>query len=191
MKVLIKELHSGDKCYEYSEKVERHIARMVSNTLNAKISNETSGFAPEYDFCLNSKRIELKLTSRSNPCIEFSRADGRPSGLLLSESDYYLILSPGGSNGKFVGKLRMFKTVDLKEKMLKEISLDKNIRVYPADSSGPGSAGFILNPKEINDIWVGDCELILDDKKVMGFDLSTFKPSFGHFISEARRAIKC
>lgn len=189
MKVIIKDLYTGKDCYKYSEQVEESIANIIAYNLHVTSYNQTVGYDPRYDFMLNDKRIELKITSKTTPHIEFARGDGRVSGLLLSEADYYIILSPGGSKCKYVGKLRMYKTSDLKKLMVESL-YSQNIITYPKSNNSPGSMCYELNPKcGIFDYWLGDCDLIQDNRKVIGYELSSFTPSYGKFINNAITAL--
>lgn len=177
MKVLISKLYRD---YDYSNEAEEFLGKLIGNKFGLGYCNPTKGYNPEYDFMLGNKKIEVKFTSNCYPTIEFARADLRPSGLLLSQADYYLTISPGGSKGKFVGKIRLYKRVDLLEKFIQTINspLTSNFKSYAPSDNSPGSICFELNPQNINDIWIGDCDLIFsstDTKKVIGFDLGTVK----------------
>jgi hypothetical protein len=186
-KCIIKNLNSGKDFYKYSEQIETEIANLIGKATNTLPTNITEGFNPKYDFKLNNKKIELKITSQSQPSIEFARGNGKVSGLLLSEADYYIILSPGGSKGKFVGKFRMYSTDDLKAQMIVHL-LNNSIHTYPITPNSPGSMCYKLSPKtaDIDDYWLGDCDLIIENGSVVGFDLSTYQPSYYNFINKAK-----
>ena len=189
MDILIENLYKGANCFKYSENVEEEIMLKLCDILDIEKGEITEGYNPKYDFILGNKKIELKITSKCNPNIEFARGNGDASGLLLTESDYYLILSPGGSRGEFVGKLRLFKTVDLKTEMINAIG-NKDITIYEKSKLGPGSICFTLYPKNINDYWIGDCGLIKTDGKVTGFNLGSFEPAYPNFINKIKNILE-
>jgi hypothetical protein len=188
MKIIIKELY-GANGFDYSKQCEQCLGDILKNIYNITCEGYTEGYNPEYDFLANGKKIEVKFTSKTYPHIEFARYNKQPSGLLLSKSDYYLTVSPGGSNGKFVGKIRLYKINNLKkyliESLLSQIEGYKTegldigkLHIYNPSHNSPGSICFIMEPKKIEDMWLGDCELIMSDKNIIGFDMDTFSKSY-------------
>lgn len=183
MKIIINNLW-GDNGFQYSKEVEKYLGEKISNMYNMVYDDLTEGYNPYYDFKLNDSFIETKITSKVKPHIEFARYDKRPSGLLLTRSDYHLIISPGGSKGEFVGKVRLYKTNELKKHLI-EILLaqgEQKLEIYKPSNNSPGAVCFELEPKTIDDIWLGDCNLIFDGSKVSGFDMSSFRPSKRNLI---------
>jgi len=176
MKILIKELY-GDKGFEYSKQCEQCLGDILKNSYGIICEGYTEGYNPDYDFIADGSKIEVKFTSKVHPNIEFARYNKNPSGLLLSKSDYYLVVSPGGSKGKFVGKIRLYETNDLKAYLVDCLMNQDDLVKYEPSGNSPGSICFKLEPKKIEDIWLGDCDLIIDEGKVAGFDLDTFKKS--------------
>lgn len=174
MRVLIEKLYTD---YDYSNEAEEFIGKAIGDKFGLGYCNPTKGYNPAYDFMFGNKKIEVKFTSNCFPKIEFARGDNRPSGLLLSQADYYLMISPGGSRGKFLGKIRLYKREDLLKKFIEAVSnpLRAEFKYYPSSPNSPGSICFTILPQETNDIWIGDCNLITEGKKVAGFDLGTIK----------------
>ena len=175
MNVIIKNIKKKKNFYKYSESVETYISQMLSKQTNLPIQPVTTGFSPRYDFILGDKKIEVKITSKCKPEIEFCRYDARPSGLMTTHSDYYLIISPGGSKGKFVGKIRLIETDQLKLIMLDKIFHNEYTRYMPKFNS-PGAMVYQLDPKQTDDIWLGDCDLLFENRQIVGFDLESYKP---------------
>lgn len=177
MQIIINDLFNGPNKFTYSNQVEEYLGELLSKHLRALYKPQEKGYNPKFDFMLNKKKVELKITGSCNPNIEFANGELEPSGLLLTESDYYVVLSPGGSKGRFVGKFRIFDTKDLKKLMLFNL-LEKTVKVYEKNANGPGSVTFAIDPKYVrSEKWLGDCELIFKDEEIIGFDMDTFTPA--------------
>jgi len=174
MKILLDLLYSNGDHFEYSNEVEKVVGKLIGRYLEAFMQDPTEGYSPEYDFKLNGTKIELKITSKFRPEIEFATADYNISGIQLTRSKYYLIISPGRSKGILVGKLRLYDVNDLKEKVAIGITEGNIIRSKASDDS-PGSLRIQISPKNINHHWLGDCDIILENDKIVGYDISTFK----------------
>jgi len=92
---------------------EQEIMNLVCNFYKLQPGTVTQGKFSGYDFTIEGKTFELKISSRSttNSVMEVCRADGRPSGLSASTADYYLFLNNAGN----IGKLRLIRTSELKK----------------------------------------------------------------------------
>ena len=127
----------------------------------------TGNFAP-YDFSINDKTFELKISSKgtSNGVIELSKADGRPGGLSATEADYHIFLNPAGGN---IAKLRIIPTYEL----IAYYNTNTGTS-FKTDTVGDkiGSVLAPLNFRNFNDLMVGECSC---DFKSKTFNTHTFK----------------
>jgi len=88
------------------------IMSSICSLFELRPTEVTKGFYPGYDFVIENTKIELKTSSKGlDGLIEIARADGRASGLSVTEADVYAFLNPAG-NGK--AKLRLIHTFELK-----------------------------------------------------------------------------
>jgi len=127
----------------------------------------TKGYFSDYDFIINNKTFELKISSKSttNSVIEVCRADGRPSGLSATKADFHLFLNNAGN----IGKLRIIRTSELK-KHYKNWKNDLLETKTIGDKIGSRLAP--LNFKEFNDIMILEMNYNMGLKQ---FDTNTAK----------------
>ena len=147
--------------YKYSELAEQAAADLVFGPC----CQITEGFNNKYDFVTPSgKKIEVKFTNNSKIFIEEEYYDGTPSGLSVTEADYYLIFCTGIWKGKKIGKAKLIPVTDLLS-----IAPSCKRKSYPASTKSPGARGFILD-RELgqNDKWIGNI------RYNNGFDLSSW-----------------
>lgn len=108
----------------------------------------SQGCDSSYDFRIKDKTFELKIMSTPFYNIEVSRANGDPSGLSSSHTDYYAIVNPGWLFGQEVMKLRIVKTADLKEAVTKSTK----VKVYnPNEHNSLGSICHQIDPRMPHD----------------------------------------
>jgi hypothetical protein len=141
----------------------------------------TIGFNPKYDFSINNTKVELKFTRNAFDVtkIEVARADKRPSGLSLTQSDVYALFSKD-RNG--TAKLRLIKTADLYAYYLTRKTL--SLSITPASSDCTGRIELPLNMSNVNNLGVGIC-----DYEDGLFYLDTFKPD-EYAVSNIKKYIK-
>jgi len=155
----------GQTGFDLTEAAERRITEMVFGNV---IDHVSGGRSPEYDVQLkNGKKIEVKFTNSNKIFIETSRYDGTPSGLSLTEADYYLIVHTGFFNRK-IGKVKLIPTVRLKALDVAEICETKAYK--PWKEGSPGSRGFVID-RELGkaDGWQGNISF---NEIADAFDLS-------------------
>jgi len=128
----------------------------------------SSGNFPGWDFKINGKKIELKISSKgtSNSVIELGRADGRASGLSASDADYYMFLNAAGQN---LGKLRIIPAYELNMYYSKDHG-----NTFETKTIGDkiGSILAPLNFRTFNDLMIAECDY---NHTKQEFDTSTFK----------------
>lgn len=190
-KIIIKDLYedsenNNNNYFEYSSKVEYELCRLVFGEEN--IDNVSEGNSPEWDVRLkNGTTIEVKVQSSKNCFFETEQADAfgdywKDSGLNKSTADYWLMINPGSSWRKdqwaHFGKLRLFKTVELKE----------TVPVKGEPITYEYTKGISICAKQLNDLWIADLPILRDEhNKVIGYDLSNFK--FSRFCKPALNKI--
>ena len=103
------------------------------------------GNVPGFDMLLGNTLCELKITSNrsSRVHIEYSRYDGSPSGLALSDAEYYVIFSVGYDN---VCNVRFVETKGLKEVM--------NLLINNPDPSRMSAFKPVKNDKGSRSFWI-------------------------------------
>jgi len=141
--IIIKQLFEGTHWKEYNDHAEKLIQGVVSRFFNLDVGLRTVGYSPEYDYRLGGRKIEQKISAHRGLELEYAREDGRPSGLSLTESDYYLTLSPSGSKHNEgwvdVGKIRIFKTSDLFRILGTDPDSSPYKKVYKKKDGSPGA----------------------------------------------------
>ena len=182
--------------YEYSEAAETVIANAVEKPFNLIAENLTRGFDSRHDFEFRSpvsektRTTELKITSKDDLNIEYAYEDGSPSGISVSTAAIYLTLSGGwtgtGPWAKHVGRLRMYKTYELKEIVDWLKTKPKFCRNYAGNGEGRGSQCVVLTKellKDLNseglqslDIGLMDIGLVKKDKRIVGYDMNDLNP---------------
>lgn len=160
---------------EYSAHSERVVSEYLQRHLGIQFVSMTEGYAPEYDVLMSDGKYEIKITQNEYISVEFARADGSPSGISVSESDFYLIVHKGYGtwiDGKMraVGKVRRIPTQTLKKVALSVAEHDESrILVHEASVHGPGSMCVRLQASKlandfkscgVKDGWIGD--ILLD-----------------------------
>lgn len=148
--------------FDYSKWAEQIVCEWLSRKKQMVIESITQGKDARYDVMMSGKKIEVKFQSGRYLSIEYAYADGTPSGISLSEADYYLMINQGSSSredGSWAktGKIRLIPTHLLRDAIKKKI--DSGIyHEWPAGKTGPGSRCVHLDPKTDlpRDGWVGD-----------------------------------
>jgi hypothetical protein len=203
-KIIVENLWHKDKDFrwKYVDYAEGIVQNTMAEMFNIGVGGRTEGYAPEYDYYLGGKKIEQKISKNEGLELEFARYDGTPSGLSLTESDYYITVSPAsslhGSEWVKVGKVRMYKTSDL-FRILGPAPEDSPFRkVYePHPDRGPGSQVLSFSEKDLKtltgslgvkknpriNIACLEVGLLKDKGKVVGFDFN-FPEYCGNRVEE-------
>lgn len=148
MIVDVKSMYLGESKFEYSDKVNEAIIKLLPPIYVQKDSvlDVKKGFNPWCDVAVitpnkPTSTYEVKTTNKENGYIqvELSRADGKPSGLSMTKADYYVFLHKTFSRTKQIGKLRILKTDTLKKIVDFYIHKRTALIVRQPDENGPGS----------------------------------------------------
>jgi len=165
---------SGGSNFSYNDKAEDAITNAVCYFYDLQSNGGTIGLDPTYDKLINNTKVEIKISSSKGFYLEIAKGNGDPSGLTLSEADIYMTVNPGKAGGQDYMKVRVYN------KMLLERWADHmlenhpdELKVFPADSMGPGSQGFILKYQAVEDLYI------------LGFDFH--KDTNGHIIFDTRK----
>lgn len=153
--------------WDYVNDIEKIFAIILSNLTDTDIQGYSEGFCPEYDYIVNNKQIEQKMSIFEDIWVEYSRYDGTVSGLSETTSDYYMCIS-GDRSG--IGVVRMFRTSDIKSFK----STQPPSKVYPPDAKGPGRRMFLLDPFAIDHVVLGTLRY---DTIAKVFNVSLFEPN--------------
>jgi hypothetical protein len=179
--VSVNRLQNGSDKFAYSKYAEALAAHCLAKNKQWIVESFSFGNDPTHDVIISGKKIEVKYQSTSYLSIEYARPDFTPSGISLSESEYYMMINPGKSKVKGtidtykqVGKMRLIKTNDLLKAMYAQIEAGNTI-VHPAGPKGPGSRVVKINPKTINHDWLGDIECVFDEDGCL-FNYGTVDP---------------
>lgn len=151
--------------FSLNDYAEQRICEMV---FRSPVAEQSKGYSPEWDIKLeNGKTVEVKFTSSSDIFIETTYGSGAPSGLQLSEADYYLVVHQGywAAQGGTIGKVKVYRTEDLRA--IESACVRK--KFYNDGSRGSGSEGFLIGKNnEYIEEWIGN--LRWDN----GYDLSSW-----------------
>ena len=155
-KIIVENLYTGDKDFrwKYVDYAEGIVQNTMADMFNIGVGGRTEGYSPEYDYYLGGKKIEQKISLKDGLELEFARYDGTPSGLTVTESDYYITCTPAmskhGSEWVKVGKVRMYKVSDL-FRILGTAPEDSPFRkVYePNPDKGPGAQVLSFSEKDL------------------------------------------
>lgn len=192
MIVDIKSMYLGESKFEYSDKVNEAIIKLLpplyvqpDSVLDVK-----KGFNPWCDVAVVTPNkptltFEVKTTNKENGYvqIELSRADGKPSGLSMTKAHYYVILHKTFARTKQIGKLRILKTETLKKIIDFYNNKRTNLIVRQPDENGPGSISIEIkfdvnnvtqwvNAKVLNNSYEDGWLMDIDTTEEGYFDLS-------------------
>ena len=162
---------------------EEHIGNIVGNAINTPLKAITTGYAPEYDLLFsNGLTAEIKATSSklgsafietgaiSDEFITKSESVGlKPTGLSITQSDFYIQLIPGTFSKQDVIKVKIFLTSKLKE-------YQKNRPIERFSSKSP-TYGFKLSAgrKDLCEITDGCIGHFVYNPETTEVDLTKFK----------------
>ena len=157
---MIVEIHKlnqtkGGSDFSYNDKAEDAITNAICYFYDLQANGGTQGFDPSYDKLINHTKVEIKISSSAGFYLEIAKGDGDPSGIFTSKADIYLVAGPGTDKGKNFIKVKLYNKMLLErwaEHML-EKHPDK-LKVYPKNSMGPGSQGFMLDYKAVEDLYI-------------------------------------
>lgn len=158
---------------------EKYEWALLDRAFDIRIEGVTTGYYPEFDAILDGGiLVEVKISEGASPFIEigqlpFKDSNGDitgatiPSGLSLSNSDLYLVLHRSTYNGNDIGKIRIFRTKDLRKALACCEIEDLGFKY--------GTQGFYLTRElilraGIEDHWVGSVNY---DKENNVFDISS------------------
>ena len=161
----------GGTDFSYNDRAEDAINNAVCYYHDLQANGGTIGFDPSYDKVINRTKVEIKVTSNGALYLEVAKYDGTPSGIFASEADVYLTVSPGQDKGKHCMKVRLYQKRELEHwaKHMLEKHEDK-IKIYKPDKLGPGSMGFMLEFKAVNDLYILGFEYTKDAQDHIVFD---------------------
>lgn len=177
--IIIRNLYESENNkdhYDYSHQVELEICKRIFRPNLFDESCISQGYAPEWDVKLkNGTKFEIKIQSSRKCYFEThqQRSDGTwvPSGLSLSEAEYWIMLNIGSNiisrnpiKYETVGKLRAISTSSIFE----NFKLGEDIEKY-------STKGKQITPHALDDIWIADLPLIIEYNKTIGFKLPNFK----------------
>jgi hypothetical protein len=167
----------------YVKRFEVALATLVCSAIGGKILAVSEGNEPGYDLIIETdegvQKTEIKSTEKHAIFIEGGRYDMSASGLSLTESDIYLIVSrdqqmhPDGTFS-YVGKVRAVFTYQLVEEYMRIAGHSE--RVFLPDANGPGSRGVKMDMKkeDIPHVWIGDIACKVDQYGNTVYDTSAF-----------------
>lgn len=172
--------------WAYVKHAEDSLLSLIKEGIRITPHPTTSGFAPVFDAkayvpdeeC--SINIEIKYTQGHNLFIECAYGNGKPSGLLTSDSDFYLVVSKDTKNEQSKGKVRLYPTWRLIEYGNHHIE-KHGIKSFEASPDSPGSHGFYVNSFAFDEyfgtdahIWLGDVNCYIDQNQNITYDLTQF-----------------
>lgn len=143
--------------WDYVEECEHYVAHYVAEKIGGRVQDITTGYNPAYDCVINNRTYEIKIQSQYMIEIEYAYADGRPSGLSLTEADFHVFVNI--PQGRSVGKVRVIPTAHLAEIASSKIQANDIVVREPRDGYGPGSRSVTIDPyNELfgQDGWIGD-----------------------------------
>ena len=130
----------------------------------------SQGCNSEYDFRIKAKMFELKIMSTPYFNIEVSRANGDPSGLAASKSDYYIIVNPGWLFNNELMKIRIVET----EALRRAVAKSSKVKDEPANEHNSlGSICHQIDPKIPHD-FIGSYPIVDKIGKDYFVDFSKF-----------------
>ena len=157
----------------HGRQAEIAVMNAVCFTYDLEPGPVTSCNFADYDFSINRKTIELKISKfgTTNSLMELGKTDGRPGGLTATKADFWMFLNPGGNN---IAKLRLIPVWEL----IAWYSIDRGSFETKTEGDKIGSVLSPLNFKNFKDLMLGECDYNFNKKT---FDTSTFKGnSFAH-----------
>jgi len=166
----------GGTDFSYNDRAEDAIANAVCYYYDLQSNGGTVGFDPTYDKLIGNTKVEIKISSNAGLYLEVAKGNDDPSGIFTSEADIYLTVNPGLDGGMSCMKVRLYH-----KRMLQrwaEHMLEKHpskIKSYEASSLGPGSQGFMLDFKAVDDLYI------------MGFDY--YKDANNHVVFDTHNVI--
>lgn len=136
----------------------------------------TEGNVPAHDATINDVQFEVKFSSKMWMPIEYSNLEDYPTGVFISTAKYYLTVCPGYSlidrknhTYAMVGKVRLYKRADLIQYVLRNIRScnirSRNILTYAPTKYGKGSNCVALDPKKVENQWIGDIGMETNGRK--------------------------
>lgn len=112
----------------------------------------------EYDAIVSGKKIEVKFSGFNDLHIEYCTASRKPSGIMTTKADYYLMINAGwarasGDNWDRVGKVRLIPVPKLQAMVID--ALEGTGEIVRFDGT-PGSHCIKIDPKSMNGTPTGD-----------------------------------
>lgn len=188
--IIIDQLNSGTRKFIYSDIAERVIGDLISRTFKLEYHSPTWGYNPGWDYQLNGHKVEQKITGLYHRledvkhnvlAIEYSRGTGEPSGILKSQADLYVTLSPaissrGPIGSRKVGKLRMFKTQALLAYLSKILDENDQTKLIEKGTTPEDTGKFVLvDSEEVAHYWLGDVRAMVDPTNwIIGYHVENF-----------------
>jgi len=157
MKIDITQLNlvKGGTDFSYNDSAEDAVINALCYWYDLRSNGGTDGYDPRYDKLVRGSKIEIKISTSTEPYVEFAKIDDAASGVMVSTSDLYLFVSPGRTNGKKMYKARLVRTRELQRRIAHTIEQHpEQIIEFKRDSTGPGSKGVRIDFKEVDDLYV-------------------------------------
>ncbi len=154
--IFVKNLYEGERTtrWKYVDYAEGIVQNTMAEMFDLGVGKRTEGYSPDYDYYLGGKKMEQKVSATDGLSLEYARYDGTPSGLSVTESDYYITVTPNmskhGSEWVKVGKVRMYKVADLFRILGTNPDDSPYKKVYePSPNTGPGSRCLSFSEKDL------------------------------------------
>lgn len=181
----------GGTDFSYNDRAEDAITNAVCYYYDLQANGGTTGFDPSYDKLINHTKVEIKISSSKGFYLEIAKGNGDPSGIFISKADIYMTVNPGQDKGKDIMKIRVYNKMLLErwaEHMLE--NHPNKLKVYPASSLGPGSQGFMLDFKAVEDLYILGFEYNKDASNHIVFDTHTIVEPSAYARNNIRKFIK-
>ena len=162
---------NGGRDFSYNDKAETAITNAICYWYELESNGGTKGFNPGYDKKIGNTKVEIKISSTTGLFLEFAKGNDELSGIFASEADIYMTVNPGQDQGENCMKVRVYHKREL-EHWVKHM-LEKHpeeIKQYSANKLGPGSQGFMLKFKAVEDLYIMGFTYIKDTNGHIIFD---------------------
>lgn len=182
---------NGGRDFSYNDQAEDAITNALCYHYDLKANGGTVGFDPTYDKLINHSKVEIKIQTAGKLYLEILKGNGDLSGILASEADVYLTVSPGTDKGMNCMKVRLYNKRELEHWV--NHMIDKHpeeLKTFKADALGPGSTGFNLEFNVVDDLYVlgfeysrdEDNHIVFDTHKVITRDTAYAKDNINKYI---------
>ena len=162
---------NGGRDFSYNDRAEDAINNAICYWYDLQANGGTVGFDPTYDKLIGNTKVEIKISANQGLYLEFAKGNDTPSGIMTSEADVYMTVNPGQDKGMDCMKVRVYRKQELLHWVNHMLTNHPDkIFEYPANNMGPGSKGFMLQFKAVEDLYIMGFEYIKDQKGKIIFD---------------------